>query len=149
MTEDKLRNSNELMLILAMGFACMMLWGCSTPKANAQAKPKPATSEEIDQDRQILRLTDRAAERLQVQTAPVLAGEGTRTVIPFDAVVYWPDGSSWVYVMTADLEYVRQPIIVEAVDGDTAVLSDGPPAGAQVVTVGQSEFWGFESGVGR
>lgn len=145
--EAKLRHSKELMLILVMGIACMMLWGCGTTKANAN--PDPATSEEIDLGRHIVRLTARAAERTGVQTAPVLAGEGTRTVVPFDAIVYWPDGSSWVYVMTADLEYVRQTINVESVDGDTAVLSEGPAPGTLVVTVGQSEFWGVESGVGE
>ncbi len=126
---------------------------CSTEGRNrcpdAHTNPDPATAEEIDQNRHILRLTPRAAERLDLRTATVQAGEGNRTMIPYDAVVYWPDGSLWTYIKSADLEYVRQPINVEAVNGDTAILSAGPAPGTEVVTIGVSELWGVESGVGE
>jgi len=39
---------------------------------------------------------------------------------------------------------VRQEIEIDRVDGDSVMLSDGPPAGTKVVTVGAAEVWGTE-----
>ena len=44
--------------------------------------------------------------------------------------------------------YLREPIEIDRIDGDNAVLTTGPEAGTPVVTVGASELWGFEHGVG-
>ena len=40
--------------------------------------------------------------------------------------------------------FVRQEISIDHVDGDSAMLSDGPPAGTEVVTVGAAEVYGTE-----
>jgi hypothetical protein len=53
-----------------------------------------------------------------------------------------------VYVETEPLVYVRHAITVDRVDGDVAVLHDGPPVGTPVVTVGSAELYGVESGIG-
>ena len=99
-------------------------------------------------------LTEEAAERLGIQTAPVSHAEGEgsgtqRTVIPFSAVVYETDGDTWTYTSPEPLVFVRHRITVESVDGDMAVLSDGPPLGTEVVTVGAALLLGVESGVGQ
>jgi len=39
---------------------------------------------------------------------------------------------------------VRQEISIDRVDGDSVMLSDGPPAGTEVVTVGAAEVYGSE-----
>jgi hypothetical protein len=75
-----------------------------------------------------------------------LAGAGTRKVVAHSAVVYDAKGKTWVYVATDALTFVRQPITVDYVDGDLAVLSDGPAAGTKVVTVGAAELLGTEFG---
>lgn len=133
--------------ILVLTIACLMFWGCSS--SESQSNSDPATREAIDKDRYIVRLTPRAAERLDIQTTTVQAGEGEQRLIPYSAVVYMPDGSSWTYVKSTGLEFVRGSINVEAVRGDTAILSEGPAPGTEVVTVGVSELWGVEGGVGE
>jgi hypothetical protein len=69
---------------------------------------------------------------------------GATEVIPYPAVVYGTDGSSWTYVNIGVDTYVRKPITVTVISGDVALLSAGPPVGAQVVTVGSAELLGTE-----
>jgi hypothetical protein len=126
--------------------AAAILAGCATATP-AEAPPaviKPVAGSQIPQ----LQLTERAVQRLGIVTQPVrqaaTAGQPAREVIPYSAVVYDTDGSTWTYVNTATDVYRRKPITVEAIDGEVALLSAGPPAGTQVVTVGAAELLGTE-----
>ena len=69
-------------------------------------------------------------------------------VIPYAAVLYDTHGDTWVYTKIDYLTFVRAPIIVEYIEGDLAVLSDGPPTGTEVVTAGAGELFGAEYGIG-
>ena len=99
-----------------------------------------------------LTLTEEAASRLDIQTAPVTAedsgGKATST-IPYAAVLYDPAGDTWAYTNPEPLVFVRAPIDVMRIDGDTALLSDGPSPGTDVVTVGAAELLGSEYEVGE
>jgi hypothetical protein len=92
-------------------------------------------------------LTERAAERVGLETAPVaeqqMSGKIQRT-IPYSAVIYDADGGTWAYTTSEHLVFTRDEIGVERIDGDTAYLSDGPAAGTEVVTVGAAELVGLE-----
>jgi hypothetical protein len=94
-----------------------------------------------------LTLTDRAAERVGLETTSVaeqqVDGKIQRT-IPYSAVIYDADGGTWAYTTDEHLTFVRDEISVERIDGDTAYLSDGPAAGTEVVTVGAAELVGLE-----
>jgi hypothetical protein len=101
-------------------------------------------------------LTAKAVERLDIKTA--LAGEvqvarspsGTyRKVVPYAAVLYDAHGDTWVYTNPEPQVYIRYQISVDYIDGDLAVLSDGPPAGTAVVTVGAAELFGTEFEIGH
>jgi hypothetical protein len=83
------------------------------------------------------------AERVGLQTAPVREN-GQETVIPYDAVIYTSDGKTYTYTAPEPLTYVRQEIVIDDVVGDSAMLSAGPPAGTEVVTVGAAEVYGTE-----
>jgi hypothetical protein len=126
--------------------AAAILAGCATA-APAQAPPaliKPVAGSQIPQ----LQLTERAVQRLGIVTQPVrqtrAAGQPAHEVIPYAAVVYDTDGSTWTYVNTAARTYERRPVTVTEIDGAVALLSAGPPAGAPVVTVGAAELLGTE-----
>jgi hypothetical protein len=128
--------------------AAAILAGCATATP-AEAPPaviKPVAGSQIPQ----LLLTERAVQRLGIVTQPVrenttTAGQrSAREVIPYSAVVYDTDGSTWTYVNTAARTYERRPITVTEIDGEIAQLSAGPPAGTKVVTVGASELLGTE-----
>ncbi len=78
----------------------------------------------------------------------LLDGTAQRLIIPYSAVIYGLNGEAWVYTNPEPLTFVRQPITIEYVDDDEAVLSEGPAAGTEVVTVGGAELFGVESGIG-
>ena len=124
----------------------LALGACGKAKEAAPADP-PAQVEQIvvaGSRHQGVRLTEQAAKRLDVQTAPVAAGAGGKLVIPAAAVEYNNDGSTFVYTNPESLAYVQQAITVDSINGDQAVLSTGPAAGTQVVTVGAAELLGVE-----
>jgi hypothetical protein len=94
-----------------------------------------------------LTLTDRAAERVGLETASIAeqqVGGKTQRTVPYSAVIYDADGGTWAYTTDEHLTFVRDKIVVERIDGDTAYLSDGPAAGTEVVTVGAAELVGLE-----
>jgi hypothetical protein len=84
-----------------------------------------------------------AAERVGLQTAPIRQN-GQETVLPYEAVIYGADGKTYTYTAPEPLTYVRQEIEIDHVAGDSAMLSDGPPTGTEVVTVGAAEVYGTE-----
>jgi hypothetical protein len=93
-------------------------------------------------------LTELAAKRIGIEMATVDGGAGSSETIPYSAVLYDPEGDTWTFTETSDLTYVRAPITVERIDGDLAYLSAGPPIGTEIVSVGATELYGAEIGVG-
>ena len=92
-------------------------------------------------------LTVDAARRLDIQTEAVRTAEiegVPRTLVPYAAVIYDVKGEAWVYTNPAPLTFARANIDVATIDGDTAVLMGGPPAGTTVVIVGVAELYGAE-----
>ncbi|MCE9567251.1 MAG: efflux RND transporter periplasmic adaptor subunit [Planctomycetes bacterium] len=86
-------------------------------------------------------------ERVGVSVA--LKGSATSLTVPWAAVVYDYHGGAWVYQKTADKTYSRRRVIVWFVTGRTAVLTDGPPVGTEVVTDGAAELFGTETGFSK
>jgi hypothetical protein len=84
-----------------------------------------------------------AAKRVGLKTAQIRQ-DGQETVIPYDAVIYGADGNTYTYTAPEPLTYVRQEIDIDHVAGDSVMLSDGPPTGTEVVTVGAAEVYGTE-----
>ena len=127
--------------------AALALAACSTAPAPDLAPPAtvvPVKGSDIPR----LELAPSAVQRLGIQTQPVTAAApgtaGATEVIPYPAIVYDTDGSSWAYVALTPDTYVRRPITVTVIRGDVALLSTGPPVGARVVTVGTAELLGTE-----
>jgi hypothetical protein len=137
-----------VVLVIAVG---LLLAACGQESAEA-APDAPAVVEEIDGSAlKRITLTSRAAERLGIETAPVeekTVGGREALVVPYGAILYDAEGVSWAYTSTDSLKFVREEIVVDRIDGDEAVLSDGPTPGTLVVTVGAAELWGTETGVG-
>lgn len=152
MKQGLMRRSNLWIAVLLI-IAVLPLTACQGTEDEAAAGPGAATIEPVEgTDLSRITLTEQAAKRLDIQTAPVgaAAGEGTqqRTVIPYSAVFYESNGKTWTYTSPEDLTFVRQSIVIDHIDGDLAVLSSGPPLGTMVATVGVAELFGTESGVG-
>jgi hypothetical protein len=134
----------------------LQLSACTQQSAEAEGEAgtvEPAKVEHVEgADISRLTLTAKAAERLGIQTKPVLSGKiagKQRSFIPYSAVLYGAKGDTWVYVNLEPLTYVRQRVTVAYIKDGQAVLTDGPPEGSAVVTVGAVELYGTEFGVGH
>jgi ABC-type oligopeptide transport system substrate-binding subunit len=131
----------------------LALTGCSGTSAKDEGGTSHVATVEPIEGSDVARVTlsEDAARRLDITTAPIAAlGGGTaRTAMPYAAVLYDPNGDTWAYTNPEPLVFVRSPITVVTIEGNRAVLSDGPAAGTQVVTVGAAELLGAEYEVGE
>jgi hypothetical protein len=130
--------------------AAALLAGCGAARAHSDPPPAVVKSVSGTVAKQ-LRLTEQAIHRLGITTQPVRVAtvaldgrSGPHKVIPYSAVLYDNDGSTWTYVNIAPQTFLRQRIAIGAIDGGTAVLVSGPAPGAAVVTVGAPELLGTE-----
>ena len=131
--------------IVGMLLVTLVLSACGGT-AQEDASESPAAVEQIKgTELNRVTLTPEAAKRLDVQTVAARSA-GKRTVIPYAAVLYDPDGRTWTYTSPEQLVFVRKDINVDRIDGDSAILTAGPSPGTAVVTVGADELWGVEYG---
>lgn len=87
----------------------------------------------------------RPGERVNVTLT--LQSSAESLVVPWPAIVHDINGGTWLYEQTAPLTFVRRRVQIAYVTDEWAVLKQGPPAGAQVVTQGVAELFGAEFGV--
>ena len=87
--------------------------------------------------------TAEGAERVGLKTDAVRQ-EGQELVVPDGAVIYDAEGNAYAYTAPKPLTFVRQEIEIDRSEGNNVMLSDGPPAGTEVVTVGTAEVYGTE-----
>jgi hypothetical protein len=142
------RDLRTFLAVLAL--AILPLTGCAGA-AEAQPNPEPAVVQQLDESLATVTLTAKAAERIDIVTDTVReqAIDGTqRKVVPYAAVLYDPDGKVWAYTTSEPLVFVRQAMTIERIQGDVAVLTDGPALGTAVVVRGAAELHGTEFGVG-
>jgi hypothetical protein len=140
-------------ILLVLVLLSLGLSGCG-PKAAGTEKKQPALLEPMDDgtDRKRVTLTDKAAQRIDLQTADVMAVQvngAERRAVPYAAVIYDTAGNTWVYTNPEGLTFVREQVQIESIDGDQAILSAGLESGARVVTVGVAELFGAETGVSK
>jgi Cu/Ag efflux pump CusA len=130
--------------LVALLGALLLLSGCADSKSSAADKPPPSKLVHKGDTTTVVLSSD-AAKHLGVKTS---VASGSRHIkIPYDAVLYEPNGKAITYTNPAPLQYVRAPIVVDRFKGGTAILKSGPPKGTRVVTVGADEILGVEVGV--
>jgi hypothetical protein len=135
-------------VLTGFAVAALALGACNSGSGTSEPKVEAVTIVEDEATGlKTLTLSDKAAERLGVETAEV-AGSGAQMTIPYAAIVYDSTGKTWTYVNESALTYKRAEITVSEIDGETATLTAGPPSGALVVTTGAAELYGAEIGVG-
>ena len=143
--------------------ACLGLSGCGDDTevkgAPSAATDSAATVEARPGAVNRVTLTEKAAERLAIKTVAVTESEAPardacghgslRKVVPYAVVLCDVNGGTWVYPMPRPLTYIRERVTVESVEGELAMLSEGPTAQTAAVTDGLAELYGVELGVGQ
>lgn len=143
-------SARERWLITLLALAALALAGCSeSAGGGASGGDAAATIQEVDgTDLVRVTLAPGAAERLGLEMGVVRQVPDGGTAVPYAAVVYDPDGDTWVYTSPKDRTFVREPITVTSISGEEAFLSSGPEIGTEVVTVGTAELYGAEQEIG-
>jgi hypothetical protein len=132
-------------IVVTLIFAGLLLSACGAQNPVTEEKVAPSKLEPIEgTELSRVILTERAAERLGIETVSASGNE-----VPYAAVIYDIEGNTWVYTNPAPLTFVRAPIVIDFIEGDTAVLSEGLDSNTTVVTVGVSELYGTETGVSK
>jgi hypothetical protein len=138
-----MKHINRLFLF-SLIFAGLLLSACGA-KTAAPEKIVPSKLEPIEgTDLSKVILTEKAAERIGVETV-----SASGTSVPYSAVIYDIEGNTWIYTSPEPLTFVRQPIVIDRIEGDTAFLAESLPGELSVVTMGVIEIYGTETGVSK
>lgn len=137
--------SRRLAVLLVIGAPALA--GCTEVESATVDGYQPAEIvHEAGSDVQRVRFTGEGARRTGLELAP-LTRRGSDTVAPYAALMYDPDGGTFVYTQPEPLTFERAEVQVKRVDGGQVFLSAGPPPGTPVVTVGAAEVYGTETGI--
>lgn len=142
-----------IVIVAALVTVLVSLRTGESESTSGEAHVSPATVEHVaGSDIARITLTERAAQRLDIQTAettmqPAAGGQGL--VVPYASLIYDAEGGTWTYTNPEPLVFERAAVTVDSVDGNRVFLSEGPPAGTPVVVVGAAELFGAEFGVGH
>jgi hypothetical protein len=138
-----MKHINRWMLVMVV-FAGLLLSACGA-KTAAPEKVVPSKLEPIEgTDLSKVILTEKAAERIGVETV-----SASGTTVPYTAVIYDIEGNTWIYTNPEPLTFVRQQIVIDRIEGDTAFLTESLPGELNVVTMGVIEIYGTETGVSK
>jgi hypothetical protein len=148
----KMRYRNYWMVaVLMIGALSLVIFTRAFADETETGYSEPAVVEPIEgTSLNRVTLSQKAAERLGIETAAAEDEEvsgAPAKVLPYSAVLYDPNGDTWTYTNPEPLVFVRHKISIDRVDGESAILSEGPDAGTKVVTVGAAELIGTEFGV--
>jgi hypothetical protein len=142
------------LLMLATVAAGLPLAACQ--RASDTREPEhPAVLEKIEgSEVSRVTLSDKAMQRLDLKTDLVREAAAKRSgerrwVVPYSSLVYDPQGRTWVYTSPEPRTFVRHQVEVDYIEGDLAVLRDGPPVGTAVASVAVAELYGAEFKVGH
>ena len=125
-------------IALGLALAAPALAGCTEVESETASgyEPSKLTNARIT-------FTPEAARRIGLRTGDVRRS-GREVAVPYAALLYGPDGETYVYESPRPLRYVRERVRVGRIQGDRVVLTRGPQAGTRVVTVGTVEVYGTE-----
>ena len=143
--DDTLRSRRRLAAVMIL--IALSATACRSAVADVAEPVEPFALEPIEgTDVSRLILTQDAIQRIALETAPIVADRSV-LLIPASAVWIDVDGVSWIYTNPEPRTFVRAEVVVARYDRHTAVLSEGPPAGVAIVTVGVAELIGSEFGI--
>jgi hypothetical protein len=120
--------------------------GCAKSSEFDSEPPQDAAKVENVKGVDQVTLSPEGVRRLGIRTGSI-GQAGGRKVIPYAAVLYNADGSTFTFVSPKPRVYYSTPIVVDRVAGNQAILKRGPASGTSVVTVGSAELIGTRDGV--
>jgi hypothetical protein len=145
-SKTRLRRAFQGFVVAVVATASLV--GCAEIEVPLAEPYEPAHLESTgpDQPARVI-LTEEAQHRVQLQTT-LVKPHGADVSLDHAALVYDKKGKPWVFTVIGPLTYIRAAVgIKEVNENNVVILSSGPPAGTEVVTVGAIELWGTELGI--
>ena len=145
------RNRAAFVLALLGGALVALPEARAQNPAAAAAAERPARMEAIGGSNiKKITLTPKAAQRLDIQTGQVRQDASGRKVVPYAAIVYDKDGTTWVYTNPQALTFIRH-IHRRGTHQGRRRRAEGRPCRrrARSATTGAPQLYGAEKGVGH
>jgi hypothetical protein len=134
-----------LALGVTLALAAVALPACKEVAEKSTSGYEPSKLESVKgTDVKRVTFTAEGARRAGLRTAPVRRTGSSKVVVPYAALIYDAAGKTYVYTSPKPLSYRREEVKVDRIDGERALLSEGPRVGTAVVTVGVFEAYGTE-----
>jgi hypothetical protein len=127
---------SSVRVVLALGAAALA--GCTEVESESETGYEPSKLRKTH-----VEFTPEGAKRTGLRTENV-ERTGRRVSVPYAALLYDPEGKTYVYTSPKELHYVRAEVRVARVESGRVVLARGPPPGTSVVTTGAAEVYGTE-----
>ena len=153
-----MQRGNQWIFITILIITGLTLSACKGGSKSSSEKEKPAIVEAMENGLNKITLTEKASERTGIEIASVRErrvakrngnGKIKKTVVPYSSVIYDTSGDTWVYVNPEPLVFMRESIEIDYIDGDFAIISDGPSLDTEIVSVGAAILFGEDTGVGK
>ena len=123
-------------VVLALGAAALA--GCTEVESESETGYEPSKLRKTH-----VEFTPEGAKRTGLRTEAA-ERTGRRVSVPYAALLYDPEGKTYVYTSPKELHYVKAEVRVARVESGRVVLARGPPPGTRVVTTGAAEVYGTE-----
>jgi hypothetical protein len=143
--------SKNLWIVSLLTLAVLQFWACQK-KDHGHHFEHPSEVEDIPgSEFSRVTFTEKAMERTGVETAAVKqeASSPLKKVVPYGALLYGPEGQTWVYTSPEPRVFIRMEVDVDYIKGNKVYLNEGPPVGTIVVSVGAAEIYGTEFEIGH
>lgn len=127
---------SSVRVVLALGAAALA--GCTEVVSESETGYEPSKLRKTH-----VEFTPEGAKRTGLRTEAV-ERTGRRVSVPYAALLYDPEGKTYVYTSPKELHYVKAEVRVARVESGRVVLARGPPPGTRVVTTGAAEVYGTE-----
>ena len=127
---------SSVRVVLALGAAALA--GCTEVESESETGYEPSKLRKTH-----VEFTPEGAKRTGLRTEAA-ERTGRRVSVPYAALLYDPEGKTYVYTSPKELHYVKAEVRVARVDSGRVVLARGPPPGTRVVTTGAAEVYGTE-----
>ena len=146
---EEMKKRNPWIIVILM-ITVLQFWGCQKHDEHHMVHPSKVIEIEGSDFSKVI-LTERAMERIDLQTAEVseVRFSPARLSVPYSSIIYGPEGQTWVYINPEPRTFVRYTVDVEFIEGDFAILNEGPPLGTVVASVGVAELYGTEFEIGH
>ncbi len=140
MSAASLALDRKVAAALVAAFVAVAPAACKQAEAIEQEHYQASKISEGEDGHPVVTLTKLGASQIGLETVPIEDNRISYASVLYDAA----GGQPYVFVNPEGLNFHREDVDIERIDGDVVHLSKGPENGTRVVTVGVPQIHGAE-----